>query len=319
MANDTLYQVMYSDAIKDLAGYQYDDRLTGLVDHTSKTGEAVFHDRISPNDSANLSLMTAGAKYRKDYEAVGTPDIDDWTAIQTPHMAITRDRTISLPYQNEVGHSFRTPDEVGENATNQSHILRQLVGRVKTNRDVRVFEALNADTVNRGKDSASLSAISFPSAQMLTYADGIFDKEVLNDTRAIFEDNYAEGEQICCIITPEMKRVLIENSGDKIHSSDFVNGMHFQKGTLPEIYGVVCIVHPLAGSYSDSNSLTWDSGVAHAFTKSALVYNTFRGLNTALDKAITQRNNTLLYIDEYIDCVRVDDKKVVHIQLGTGS
>lgn len=322
MALNTHYRVEYADAVRQLAGFQYQAKLPTLVDQDSKQGEAVFFDTMAPLDAATLELMTAGNRYRKEYEAIGSPVLSDLENILTPHMEVTRDRTIVYPYRNEIGHTFRTPDEIAQNSNPTSRTLKNLMSRINVQRDNLVLTALNEMDVSRGKDQGSLSTDSLPAGQQLNITDGQMDKEVLNEVRSIFEDNYIEDEQICMIITPTMKKELIDNSGATIHSSDFVyaNQLHnFEKGQLPEIYGITLIVHPLASSYNTSNSLTWDSGVAHAFCKSGIVYNTFRGLETKIDELPSQRFQTGLYISEFVACKRLDDKKVLHVQMGTGS
>lgn len=322
--NTDHFKVQYKDAVTHLAGFLRKSMLYDIMEKDSKKGEVVFLDSFAPNDEADSTALTSADYYRKDYEDIGSPTLADWTRIQTPHKEVTRARTLLTPLHNETGHTFRSTDEVAINGNENSRVLKELMGTMKKKRDQIILNALFAHNVSRGKDSAAAANVAFPTDQEVPVADGILDKEVINEVKTKFENNYIDDdEKIYMIISPDQKQNLIDNSGNTIHNRDFVTPeQYFQKGTLPDIYGCHLIVHPLlkvGRGYEvdgDGNG-SWSAGRACAFTSKWGCFNQFDALTTEMDKAPTQRFQMILYLNEMINAARVDDKRVVHIQFGT--
>ncbi|NRA91899.1 MAG: hypothetical protein HRU26_04315 [Psychroserpens sp.] len=326
---DTHHKVQYKDSILRLSGELTESALYKYMMKESKKGEVVFIDSIVADDEAT-SAATADidANYRKGYEQ-GTANHANFMLTQTPHMEVTRARTLLTPIHNEIGHTFRSLDEVLANRKEQSYVLRELMGRMAKRKERIILDALFAHSVQRGKTTNSPTTVTFPTTQEIAVADDVFDKEVVNEVKNLFEDNYigavGEDEPIFMIISPEKKRQLIDNSGDTLHNKDFISASgHFEGATLPNIYGVHMIVHPelkFGRGYEvdgDGNG-SWAGGRAVAFTPKWGCYNQFDGLSSQIDKDPGERFQYKLYIEEMINAVRVDDKRIAHIQFGTQS
>ena len=312
MALDSHWKVAYSETIKELAGFQNRSLLKEFVEKDAKRGESALFDTIAPADEAEFNDMVTDTNYRADFETIGSPVLDDWLAIQTPHMNVEQDKVLCAPYENIWAHSFRKKDEIAENANTNSIKLKQGMKKIFKNQDKWILDALSRATEQRGKDIANAVPVAFPVTQQLNIASGTFDKSVCSAILRIFENNYNDTDPIYCVISPEAKESLINQSGDTIHSSDFVDRKGLERGELPNIYGVHMIVHPLvkdyAGAYDDA---------FFAWTPSAITYNQFDPLSTEMDQMPTQKFNTVLQVCEYIGACRIDDLGVVQGTLGT--
>jgi len=324
---DTHHKIQYKDSVTHLAGELRESALYQYMQKEAKKGEAVFIDSIVANDEATSTLTSdIDANYRKGYEG-GAKDHAAWENIHTPHMEVTRERTMLLPFLNEIGHTFRSLDDVLANRSEQSYVLKELMGRMAKRKERVILDALFQHTVQRGKDTGSVAPVTFPTSQEITVPDGILDKEIINEVKTLFEDNYigsvGEDEPIMMVISPEQKQALIDNSGDTLHNRDFISASgHFEGGSLPNIYGVHLIVHPelkVGRGYEvdGDGGGSWSAGRAVAFTSKWGCFNQFDGLKTQIDKDAGERFQYKLYIDEMINAVRVDDKRIAHIQFGT--
>lgn len=324
---DTHHKVQYKDSVLRLAGELTESALFQYMLKDSKKGEAVFIDSIVADDEATSTATgSLDPNYRKGYEQ-GTANHANFMLTQTPHMEIIRARTLLTPFLNEIGHTFRSLDDVLANRSEQSYVLQELMGRMAKRKERVILDALFQFQVQRGKDQGSLSTIDFLAGQEITVADGILDKDVISDVKTLFENNYIGSvgmdEPIMMLISPAQKATLIANSGDLLHNKDFIssNG-HFEGGTLPNVYGVHLIVHPelkIGRGYEvdgDGNG-TWSAGRAVAFTSKWGCFNQFDGLSSQIDKDPGERFQYKLYIEEMINAVRVDDKRIAHIQFGT--
>jgi len=308
MGLSEFYKVMYSDAVQDLAGFQSKSLLKSLVMQESKQGEIVYLDGISPSDQSTRTAMSA-LKSRKTYEEIGSPDLADWVAIQTPHMEVNKQRTVCLPYENLWSHWFRKEDEIAELSNPQGRTLRQGSKEIVRNQDYEILNAGFAASVQRGQDKSAVSAVDLPAGQYVNVTDGVFDKDVCSEIKKRYEENWVEDERIITVISPEAKKSLIDNSGDKIHSSDFVTRQGlFEKGELPDVYGVHCLVHPMISTFAAAMGWT---DVFLTFTEYGLTYNQFEPLESPLDQSIAHKNQYIAMMREFIGAARVDDKRVL--------
>jgi hypothetical protein len=301
---------MYGDSIKDLAGHKIKSLLKETVTKAAKKGEAVFFDSVEPSDDVTETALASINSTRKDYEDIGAPVLADLTNILTPHMEISRQRTICTPKQLIAGHTFRDFDEIALNHSESSIVNRQLMKKMVAKEDKLIYDALFAANVSRGKDSGSLAAVPFPAAQSLaniTAWTGL-TKDTFAEIRERFETNYAGNDKIFCVVSPTAKFNLIKNSGDKLHSSDFVNAKHFESGDLPDIYGVHVICDPQITGYGTDDAIV-------AWSEEAITFNQSKALDVNLAQDPTQQFNWVLQIRQYANAVRVDDKKVVKIDV----
>jgi len=324
---DVHNQVRYRDSIKNLAGELTKSMLEQYVEKDNQQGEVIFLDSFVADDEATSGLVTGlDANYRKGYEQ-GTANHANFMLTQTPHMEIARTRTQLVPILNEAGHTFRSIDKALANQTEDSKVLISLTGRMAKRKERILLDALFAFQASRGKNEGVAAPVDFPGTQEITVASGELDKDVCNDIKTKFEDNYigavGEDEELMMLISPQQKNFLIANSGGVLHSKDFIssNG-HFEGGTLPDVYGVHMIVHPelkVGRGYEvdgDGNG-TWSGGRAVAFTKKWGCLNQFEGLSSVIAPDIGERNQLKLYMSEMINAAREDDKRVVHIQFGS--
>lgn len=312
MADTDFYRSMYSDSMLDLAGFQKKSLLKELVSRDSKQGEAAWFDAISPDDEAAATLLSAADGYRKDYEQIGAPTIADWVNIQTPHTEIAKERTLCLPTIIETGYTFKSPDAVAQGWKEDSDVMRQLNKRTVKQEDNLILASLFAATQARGKDQASLANVAFPAGQILSPTTTL-TKEIINAVRTKFEQNYCDDEEIFLGITPEMKQNLIDTDVDHIHNSDFVTHKgYFEKGLLPDIFGVHLVVHQLITAYPGTTT----NNQCVAWARDGIMYNSFRGKEVALDNAITQKNQSIFYCSEFAGACRRDDSRVVSVQMG---
>lgn len=312
MALDSHWKVVYGDKIKELAGFQNRSLLKEFVEKDAKRGEIALFDTIAPADEAQFNEMATDTNFRADFETIVTPVLDDWLALQTPHMDVALDKVLCAPYENIWAHWFRNIDEIAENANTDSIKLKQGMKRIFRRQDQWILDALSRSTELRGKDAGSATNVAFPAGQQLNIASGDFTKEVCSAILRIFENNYKEDEPIYCVISPEAKETLINQSGSTIHSSDFVDMKGLEKGKLPNVYGIHLIVHPLVKDYSGSYPDAF-----FAWCPSAITYNQFDPLKTDMEEVASQKFNTVLQVREYIGACRIDDLGVVQGTLGT--
>lgn len=309
------YKLAYGDSIQRLAGHQDKTLLKQTVSMDAQTGKVALFDVIEPDDDADVTALASSTAIRREYEEISSPTLADWVNIQTPYMDVTKNKVLCSPYEIIWAYTFAKEDEVGQNATEESEILHAGMQKIAKEEDKQVLDALSRATEQRGEDPASAVAVAFPANQQINVSSGTMDTSVFSSVLQKFEDNYVEGEPIYMIISPSAKKSLIDNSGGTIHSSDFVDRKGgFERGTLPDIYGIHVIVHPRVTDYSG----TYDDAF-FAYCPTAIKYNQFDALTTQIDKAATQKFNTILQIQEYVGCCRMDDKKVVQGTLGTSS
>lgn len=314
MAIGTHYRVMFSDGVQELAGSQSRSLLKEFVGHESKSGEAVFLDGIAPDDDAE-STNFADMNTRQKYEEITSPDLQAWLDLQTPHHEINRQRTLVLPKRLAWGHHFNKKGEIAELSDPKGRTLRQGLKRIFKGEDNVILTALSAASVQRGKDQSAVAPVPFPAGQQLTIdlstgADGSEDftaisKDVFARVKELFEQQFAADERIVLVCNPTHKRILIETSGDKIQSRDFVSPAgYFERGELPDIYGVHVIPHPLCPLTS-----------MQAWTEWGVTYNQFDPLESNLGQSAEQRFHYVAYVEEFANAARVDDNRVVQIDV----
>jgi len=321
MALDQHWKDEYSDSVTYLAGQQFKNRLGERVEHESVKGINAWFDAYEPLDEASDDLVTDDSgKYRMEYEEAGATTFAAWYDLQTPHTQITKTRTQCPSRIIEAGYVFRKLDEVAENSSPQSKVLRTIMRQVVKKEDANILNVITANTAFRGRDLDSGAAVNFPTAQVLSITAGIsaFDKDVVAQVAQKFEENFLDGERVFQVITPAMKSSLIINSGDTIQSSDFIDHghHHMENYTLPEVYNVHMIVHPLMSAYSTSILGSHAEGISVAFTMEWGYWNKAEALTTQIDQDPGQRFSFVLYICEFCNAVRVDDKRVVIIGFG---
>ena len=315
MADNNHYRVMYSDSVKRLSGFQQSAMLIDFAMKQAKTGKAEFFDTIAPSDSATLtdaSLTPIEADYFRGYLA-GTQNLTNFEKVFTPHNAVNKGRVLLTPFRNDFGHHFRDLDEVKEGAHDRSIVMTEAMTRISVNRDVKILDALWAANTSQGENEGTVANVAFAGGT-INEADGVFDLATITQINAYFDGQYhAQGKRKICIISPTAKQSLIDTSGNTITSKDFVDsGEYFKTGRLPNVYGVSFVVHPLIDGYKGAYD---DCFVA--FCEGSFVYNQFSALETGLDRSIEMRNQWILYICEFINAVRIDDKAILQGTLGT--
>ena len=315
MGDTNHYRVMYSDTIKRLSGFQQSALLLEFMTKQAKTGKAEFFDTIAPLDSASLTdaaLAPIEADYFRGYLA-GSQSLTNFEKVFTPHNAVNKGRVLLTPFRNDFGHHFRDLDAVKEGAHDRSIVMTEAMTRISVNRDTKILDALFAATTEQGEDEGSLSSVNFAGAT-INEADGVFDMQTITQVNKAFNDDYHnQGKRKIALITPKGQQDLLDNEGLKLNSTDFVDSTtYFKTGILPQAHGLSFIVHPLVDNYKGA----YDDTMI-VFTEGSIVYNQFSALETGLDRSIEMRNQWILYICEFINAVRIDDKGIVLVTFGT--
>ena len=313
MALDTFYKVQFSDAVDQLAGSQKRSLLREFTRPGSKKGEAVFFDGISPDTAARATAI-ASVKNRATFEDLegDSQTFANWQDIQTPHMEVNRQRTYCAPTRIDWGHSFSKEKDLQEITSEHGQVLQQGMRSIWFQEDTAILTALFAANQSRGKNQANLSSVSFPNDQKMTLTT--VTKAMCSEIKAKFENQYEFDDMPVCCISPTIKKLLIDHSGGTIHSADFVSkhGL-FEKGELPDIYGVRFCVHPLVDSYA-ADGMEY---AAVAWDPRALIANEFEALSKDLDRNPGLRFQVQAYLEEFLGCCRTDDNLVVQIQFNT--
>jgi len=308
MALNTHWKYMYADLVRELAGSPNRSILKEFCARDTKKGEAQLFDAIGVLDAANQTALASIQDSRKYFETLTAPDVADLVKLLTPHKEILRQRTQGVPVRIDTGHVFRSEDEVAEGAISTGNVLNTLMKTIWTREDALVIGALRAATQLRTTgDPHTFGAVSFPGGQILGAGGEVtaYTKDVPTAIKAVFEANYMADEPIYVLISPATKKELIDASGDKIQNRDFVEkSEYFTKGRLPDIQGCIHIVHPAC---PDDEALAW--------TKEGIMYNQASPLVTKMGEDPGQRFNINLMVEEFVSCVRLDDKRVVQIAI----
>lgn len=318
---DERWKSQYHKALTQLAGDQFKPRLVEYMRIASEAGDEAWFDSAAPLDFATDTVMSnAMGIWRK--ELPGSPTTAQFQAIFTPHTEIDKNRTLCVPHLIEAGYYFRKTDKIGEVGSPENYTLREIMRRMARAKDIRILDSLTGLTAFRGKNQADGSNVNFPTTQVISITAGIsaFDKDVLIQVQQLFQENYIQNEMIYMVVTPEGLALLAINSTDTIFSSRFTNnndGKNFEQYVFPTIYGVDLIQHPLMSEYDTSILGTHADGIFVAFTMEWGWLNEASPMEVAIDRAILQRNSPVLYIDNWCNGVRVDDKRVVIVGFGT--
>lgn len=309
------YRAAYSYFVQFLLGNQYRSFLHSYVSHDAKKGRIASFPSIDVDDDAEETELSADVSHRQDYEDLVGPSLSDYVDILTPHMDVTKANTLVTPKKIQFAHWFRDIDEVQENASDKGDITKIGVGRIMTKRDKTILDALFASSQLRGTDDGNASAVNFPNAQKINESDGVFDIATISNIVELFETNYHMEmmEDIICVISPTAKKQLLD--AGKVTNKDFVDKSdYFMTGRLPKVYGVSLMSHPLVKSYKGS----YDDAFV-AFTKPAVVYNTFNPLYTSLKQSPSHDDQYILNIKEMAKACRRDDKRIIQGTLGTAT
>jgi hypothetical protein len=293
--------------VRDLAGGPMRSILPDFCEKENKKGSVVYLDSAGPGSDLSQSDLKA-KKTRKTYEADGSKTLAKWNEIHTPHNEISKVRTLSEPKLLEWGHTFDEDEDILEIVDPTNKTIRQGMRSIFKARDQQVIDAISAGSVSRvnssSTDEISPVTVNFPAGQAVdSDANDVISLTDISKVRAMFEDQYVDDE-IYALISPTMKKVIIDNN-EKVHDMDFVSrGAYFESGKLPEIYGIKFIPHPLV---ADDKVL--------AFCKEALVLNQYEAFKSSLSKVPHLREGTQAYMREKVDVKRVDDLKVVHLTM----
>jgi hypothetical protein len=295
---------VFTDNVRDLAGSPMRSMLKEFVDHDSQKGSVVYLDSAGAGDDVVIEDLKTDKKSRKTYEADATKTLEKFNAIFTPHNEISRQRTLSQPKLLRRGHSFDEDEDILELVDPKNKVIRQLFRAIVKGEDQLILNGIKASSVVRVDGDTSeitTETVSFPASQQFTTANaGYIHLKDISTICQKFEDQYVT-EPIFCLISPTDKKGIIDNN-DKVHDTDFVNShSYFHDGKLPDIYGVHFIPHPLVSA-----------GSFYAFTKEAIVMNTYSAFKSSLTQEGLQNMSYVAYLREKLDCKRVDDLQVVH-------
>lgn len=318
MAVDTHHVVAYNRNVQQLAGYQFESVVAPLFRQERESGEVAFFDCIGQDKDGNNDGTTetqwADVPSYADFVNGGTGLLADYLATRTPHLEVEKTRSLVSPKQIEWGYSFRKKDQIAELTDPTSRTMRQGQGRMKTSIDRYALSALKAATVNRGKDAATAVPVTFPVDQVLnTETAGIYTVDDGARIAEKFENNYIDpsNEHIMALISPEMKRQM-RKANPEIRSRDFVDSYEiFKEFNLPKIDGITYICHPRVKAYAA------DYDNVLAFTAEGIVWNEFDPIESFLDRDPSGRYEYQAYMRMFANAVRIDDKRVVWMEVAT--
>lgn len=341
LENAQFFRAGFADAIQQLAGDPDRSLLKALVTPSAKLGEIVYVDGMKSSDAAVVTAIN-DTKTRERFEAKADPtnvgnapgsiysesvvdsiydsagslygSYTEFLALQTPHMAVTRQRSLVQNNRIEWGHTFTEESEILEALDLSSNVLRAGMSTIWAKEDAAIIAALNAATVTRQKsDGSGTETVSMPASQAFDVVYGTAPQpnittKVFAKILQRFERVYLR-EPIFLVCSPFFKRMVIENSGGTIHSKDFVDSStYFNGGQLPDIYGVRCIVHPQLEVADESTD-----EYAYAFTKSGITWNEWKPLTTQIGEAASQRFAKIFWVREWGGAVRSDDYRCLKI------
>lgn len=305
--------------LKDRATYKKGSGETFYIDHMGLLAnvDTRIADGSSPESFKALSNIRTARKHAEDIAT--TPGNDthaNLVAMRTPFNEVRRQRTLSVAKIAEWGHGFNEIDDFSEVLDLKGQKINVGMRTIFRSEDQMFIDALFAASVSRISAGTSLTpaTVNFPTAQQieLEYEEfgNLMTKDVLARIREKYSSNDALDEDICLVMSPLRARQLIEQSGDSIHSTDFISKSgYFERGEFPDVYGVKLIEHSLAP----------DNKVG-AFQMSGMAWVDFNGgIKSDMDKDINERSQLKAYIREYADCVRMDDARIVWAHFETTS
>lgn len=309
MALQTHYKDMFTDSVRFLAGSPKRSLLKTFASKRDVKGQVAYLDSVSPlsgmdtragNDWTDLKDKPT----QKAYYDAGTETFEEYKKTLVPHQEINRQRTLVTPKLIERSHWFDEDEDIFELTDPQGKTINALMRDIFYSEDKLILDALRAASVQRGGrlGTSDVSAVDFPASQQLTVEnDNLYlDLEGISKIRELWDDKYMSDSKIYAVISPTQKRLMINNN-EKIHDYDFVSRRGwFEKGELPDIYGVHFIVHP---QVIDTEFLAWSDG--------GITWANFRGLRSWVKSSPAHRDQDIFYISEKADCVREDDNLVV--------
>ena len=318
MSVDTHHVTAYNRNVQQLAGYQFKSLIVPLFRQESESGEIAAFDCIGQdadqtNDGA-IETDWANVPSYADYINGAGGDFAGYLATRTPHVEVEKTRSLVSPKQIEWGYNFRKKDKIAELADPTGRTLAQGQGKMKTSMDRYALAALTAASVLRGKDVATAAAVNMPATQILT--GGTTEEFRVADGQAVaqlFEENYIDlsEEQVFGIISPAMKRTM-RAANPEIRSRDFVDSYDiFREFKLPKIDGITYICHPRVTAYKDAAN--YDRGVF--FTMEGMVWNNFDPTESHLERDPSGRYEFQAYMRQFSNAVRIDDKRVVWMEI----
>jgi len=213
-------------------------------------GKGVWIDGIDSLDSADATTAALTAKAtREGYYNTGTETWDAYKATKTPHMAVDKIRTQSLPQLNEWGHYFDEDEGWQHLVDPKGKEVNVGVRKLHKTRDELFGTGVVAPSVSRTSNASdTLASVVLPSTQIV--ADLKYSEVTIETLPSVicekFDDVwFAKGSPIYCCISSTLARHFRANSRSQIHSNDFVRSYeNFRTGDIPEIDGVTFVVMP---------------------------------------------------------------------------
>ncbi|MDP0495054.1 MAG: phage capsid protein [Verrucomicrobiota bacterium JB024] len=299
---------MFSDTVRELAGAQDRSLLKELVGYEKVEGEIAYLPSIDDASSDEATVTDAkSTKTRKTYEAIETPALADWIGIQTPHMAVGKQKTTVTPKVIEWGHSFGKNEKVLDKLTSQDRVMRSGMKKIFKQEDLLIIGGMSAASVARVVGTANgttTSNVALPASQAFETANvGYLSFADCTTIMKLLEDQYVT-DPVFCLMSPTDKKLFIDNN-EKINDTDFVNSHeYFHSGKLPDVYGIHFVSHPLV-----------TPGTLHVWAKEAIIWADFQGLDPNIGPAPTQRFSAIAHMDELADVKRNDDLKYIKVTI----
>ena len=240
-------------------------------------------------------------------------------ARRTPHQDVDFYMTEITPKVVHTGHEFETLDKVFQADDPSSAVIQELTRSFQLKRNMRVLEAVFAESVNRKKLDLRKGSSTFgktitsqeawaTNAPHNTYTTkgGFFSlKEDAPRLRALADGcNVPDNEKLILLMNPFDASEMQANSFDTMYSIDFVEKKHLDAGTIPEAFGI---------SFVKCNLL--DKGQMVAWVKDAVSWTPWQELECDLARNISNQNRPEFYAREVNNVARIDDMGVFVINI----
>lgn len=318
----THHMKQFKEAVQELAGGPQRCYLKETIGYESCTGEVAYIDGIKPATDAGTVTTLANLKGRYAYDQLTTP-----TQAQLVDHLLTQNDTVEVqrthlaPVEIKIGKWF-VPSEKNflEYTDPTSRKMKALMSGYYYKEEQRIINAIFAATQNRGQDDGTnLSAVAMPASQVLddmTYAD--IDIKIFSEISKRFQLQYVSGEKIFYGMGPTEWQNLVDNSGEKLLNQDYVrDARHFETGDLPDVFGVVPVVHPI---FEDTTTLTalgllgaGETALHAAWTEGGITWGEFDGRSELMEgPSAAFDGQCIARVAEYANACRNDDLRVLN-------
>ena len=306
-----LYKESYGAYVREALGRNKNPDLSLCCSREPQPGSDTYLIPSWKMKDVSDSDTTTFAKRSKTREAFGRDDWEKLTSenktmanfikMLTPHQEITEYYTVSNAQTIKGGHQFKREKQIVMGNDPTSRTVTGISQMVFDQRQKVFLEALTATTVQR-KVGTTTSSVTLPASQTLSTAAAFFDvKKDLPKVKAKFRKAYVpDTTNIWALINTDDTAAFEENNFEKIYNTDYVQGDHLRKGSIPEMFGVKWIPTNLI-----------PAGTIWFWLYDALAWVPYSPLEHNMAQSASLDFDVFFKIMESADCQRIDDLGVL--------